>query len=361
MRPGSGSLHRRHARGLAFAFVAVAFLLTVTAHPVAANANAYTITALVSDNGVPGTTVDANLVNAWGLAAGPSTPWWVADNGADASTLYQANGTKLALVVSVTSAPTGVVFNGNASSFPVGSTNAGARFIFSTESGAILGWAGALGSVAQIKVDSSSAGAIYKALAIATTASGAQIYATDFHNGRVDVFDHAWNPVVSHGGFLDAALPGGYAPFGIQTIGSRIFVTFAKQGAGADELHGMSLGFVDAFDTDGSLVARVATRGVLNAPWGLAMAPDSFGAFGGDLLVGNFGDGHINAYRELYPGRFVYMGFLRMPNGSAVAIDGLWAIQFGHGAPNNGPVDTLFFTAGPNDEADGLFGSITAA
>ena len=354
------SVRLNTAGRVAFALAAGLFLVSLAPTAAAASPNAYTVTALVSNNGVPGTTVDTQLLNGWGLVAGPTTPWWVSDNGADVSTLYAANGTKVALVVSVEGAPTGVVFNGNTSSFPVGTTNAAARFIFATESGTIAGWTQALGTVAEVKVDASSAGAIYKGLAIATTTSGPQLYATDFHNARVDVFNRTWMPVTTSGGFMDPMLPAGYAPFGIQTIGTRIFVTFAKQGPGADEFDGVSLGFVDAFDADGNLLARVAQRGMLNAPWGLAMAPDSFGVFGGDLLVGNFGDGRINAYRELPNGRFVYQGALQDGTGQMITIEGLWALQFGHGALNNGPVDTLFFTAGPSGEADGLFGSITA-
>ena len=168
--------------------------------------------------------------------------------------------------------------------------------------------------------------------------------------------------VTPAGGFVDPKIPSGYAPFGIQTIGTRIFVTFAKQGAGAkDEIDGQGLGFVDAFDTDGNLLVRVAQHGLLNAPWGLALAPASFGRFGGDLLIGNFGDGHVNAYQETPDGTFELIGALRTTDGRKLVIDGLWALQFGHGTVNNGPVDTLFFTAGPNDESDGLFGTITAA
>jgi uncharacterized protein (TIGR03118 family) len=165
------------------------------------------------------------------------------------------------------------------------------------------------------------------------------------------------------GGFVDPKLPAGYAPFGIQTIGDRIFVTFAKQGAECcDEQAGQGLGFVDAFDVNGNLLVRVAQRGQLNAPWGIAMAPATFGAFGGDLLVGNFGDGHINAYQEFPDGTWELVGMLRTAaDGKKLAIDGLWALEFGHGTTNNGPLDTLFFTAGPNDESDGLFGTITAA
>src|SRR5437867_3635150 len=273
-----------------------------------------------------------------------------------------ATGVKRNLNVSVDGAPTGIVFNGASTSFRVGPSNAGAVFIFATEGGTIAGWNPSLGTAAEVKVDSSGAGAIYKGLAIATTATGPQLYATDFHNARVDVFDATWAAVQTAGGFVDPTIPAGYAPFGIQTIGTRIFVTFAKQGLGAkDEIDGQGLGFVDAFDSDGNLVARVAQHGQLNAPWGLALAPASFGRFGGDLLVGNFGDGHVNAYQEISDGTFELIGALRTADGRKLAIDGLWALQFGHGTVNNGPVDTLFFTAGPNDEADGLFGTITAA
>ena len=180
--------------------------------------------------------------------------------------------------------------------------------------------------------------------------------------GGIDVFNATWAAVTPTGGFVDPKIPAGYAPFGIQTIGARIFVTFAKQGPGAkDEIDGQGLGFVDAFDTDGNLLVRVAQRGQLNAPWGLALAPASFGRFGGDLLVGNFGDGHVNAYQELPDGTFELIGALRTADGRKLVIDGLWALQFGHGTVNNGPIDTLFFTAGPDGEADGLFGTITAA
>ena len=340
---------------------AVLALVAVPASAVAVPGT-YTVKALVSNNGVPGTTVDARLQNAWGLVAGPGTPWWVSDNGADFSTLYNATGVKRNLNVSVDGGPTGIVFNGDSTSFRAGPSNAGALFIFATEGGTIAGWNPSLGTAAGVKVDSSGAGAIYKGLAIATTATGPQLYATDFHNARVDVFDATWAAVQTAGGFVDPTIPAGYAPFGIQTIGTRIFVTFAKQGLGAkDEIDGQGLGFVDAFDSDGNLVARVAQHGQLNAPWGLALAPASFGRFGGDLLVGNFGDGHVNAYQEISDGTFELIGALRTADGRKLAIDGLWALQFGHGTVNNGPINTLFFTAGPNDEADGLFGTITPA
>jgi uncharacterized protein (TIGR03118 family) len=306
---------------------------------------------------VPGAAdrVDANLVNAWGLSAGPTSPWWVADNGTDVSTLYNAVGTPLPLVVSVPGAPTGTVFNGTAG-FPVAGKPA--TFIFDTEDGTILGWNG--GSAATVEADGSAAGAVFKGLAIATPPAGPRIYATDFHNGVVDVFDAAWQPV-RHAGFVDPLMPRHFAPFGIQAIGDRIVVSYAKQQAGSDdEAHGQGLGIVDAFDTSGHLLARVAQFGRLNAPWGLAVAPPNFGRFSGDLLVGNFGDGRINAYHERFGRRFVPAGQLRAAAGQPVAIDGLWALEFGHGAANNGPTDMLFFTAGPDDEQNGLFGSIRA-
>jgi len=328
----------------------------------AAEANAYTVTALVSNYGA-GTTVDPHLVNAWGLVAGPTTPWWVNAADADKSLLYNAAGAKQALEVTVAGGPTGIVFNGDSTAFPVGATNVAARFIFATESGTIAGWAGALGTTAQVKADSSETGASYKGLAIVTTSRGPVLYAANFANARVDAFDRTWSPVWPIGGFVDPTLPAGYAPFGIQTIGSRVFVAFAKMGEPEDgaveERAGQGLGIVDAFDVDGNFLVRIAQHGQLNAPWGLAMAPADFGRFSGDLLVGNFGDGQINAYEEMPNGHFEYRGVLRTNGGQPVMIDGLWALEFGNGAANNGPTNTLFFTAGPNGEEDGLFGAIT--
>jgi uncharacterized protein (TIGR03118 family) len=336
--------------------IAIAAPASASASAQPPGAREYVVHDLVSNVAGVADHTDPNLVNAWGLTAGPTTPWWVSDNGSDLSTLYNAAGTPLPLVVSVPGAPTGTVFNGTPGSFLVGSSNA--AFIFATEGGTILGWNG--GPAATVEVDRSAAGAVFKGLAIAQAPSGPRIYATDFHNGAVDVFDSAWQPV-PQAGFVDPLLPRHFAPFGIQTIGDRIFVTYAEQQAGSnDEAHGQGLGIVDAFDTSGRLVARVAQFGDLNAPWGLAWAPATFGRFAGDLLVGNFGDGRITAYREAFH-RFVPAGQLRSAAGGKLTIDGLWALEFGHGAANNGPADTLFFTAGPDDEQNGLFGSIRAA
>ena len=333
----------------------LAIVLAVSLRPAPAAAGAdkeYSVHPLVSNVAGAAPRTDPNLVNAWGLVAGPATPWWVADNGTSLSTLYRADGSIVPLVVQVPVHPTGAVF---------WAAGVRARFVFDTEAGQVRGWLPAQGNQTIVLADRSAVGAIYKGLALATTAAGDRFYATDFHNGRVDVFDSSFNLVTGAGAFVDPDLPSGYAPFGIQTIGSRVFVTYAKQGPDAvDEIHGQGKGFVDVYDTSGLLLARVAQHGQLNAPWGLALAPADFGRFSGDLLVGNFGDGQINAYEEMANGKFEHRGELRGTDGRSLSIDGLWALQFGHGTVNNGPTNTLFFTAGPTDETDGLFGSITA-
>ena len=345
-----------NGRRVLFALAVVFGVAIVAASPLsAAERNAYTVTPLVSDQPGVAPNTDPNLVNAWGLASSPTSPWWVSDNETNVSTLYRgSDGLPQALVVSVDGGPTGVVFNGTAGFvLPTGGV---ARFIFDSEDGKVRAWNGAQGTTAIVVADQSGAEADYKGLAIADTAAGQRLYAADFHNARVDVFDGSFG-LVPDSGFVDPSLPSGYAPFGIQTIGDRVFVSYAKQDADAeDEVAGHGKGFVDAYDTEGNLVARVAQHGQLNAPWGLALAPDSFGRFAGDLLIGNFGDGQINAYAE-HNGHFTHQGELRDESGKSLSIDGLWALEFGQGG-NNGPAGTLFFTAGPDEETHGLFGQI---
>jgi uncharacterized protein (TIGR03118 family) len=338
--------------------IALAFVLGVAIVAVsplrAAERNSYTVVPLVSDQPGLAPQTDPNLVNAWGLTSSATSPWWVSDNGTDKSTLYRgSDGQPQGLVVDVHNAPTGTVFNSTTGfALPSGGI---ARFLFDTEEGKVLGWNPAQGTNSVVVADLGD-GAIYKGLAIANTAAGPRLYAADFHNARVDVFDGSFNLVP--GGFVDPALPSGYAPFGIQTIGDRVFVSYAKQDADAeDEIAGQGKGFVDAYDTAGNLLSRVAQHGQLNAPWGLALAPDTFGRFAGDLLVGNFGDGEINAFEEHGNGHFHHRGELRDSSGKSLSIDGLWALEFGQGG-NNGPAGTLFFTAGPDDETHGLFGQI---
>jgi uncharacterized protein (TIGR03118 family) len=322
-----------------FAAIAVAAAL-------AAATNSYSAHQLVDQAS------DPSLVNGWGLSAGPTTPWWVSDNGTDVSTLYQGSGTKAALTVSVPGGPTGTVFNGDATAF------GGARFLFATEGGQILGWAPG-SQAATVRADLSSQGAIFKGLAILD----GRLYATDFHNGKVDVFDASFRPVQTSGGFADRQVPKGYAPFGIQALGGNVFVTYAPQDAQRhDELDQPGHGVVAEFTPDGALVATVAKKGgkhaPLNGPWGLAMAPQGFGVFAGDLLVGNFGDGRISAYAQV-GNRWVYKGPLRRGDGTILTIDGLWAIAFGNGAAA-GPATSLYYAAGPNDEKGGAFGVVTA-
>ena len=340
---------------IAVAMLAVAAAVLAAATP-AAEKNAYVQHNLVSDGFLPADHTDSHLVNAWGLTSLPGSPWWVADNGTDVSTLYTADGTPRPLVVSVPNAPTGAVSN-TGPSFVVGSGPA--LFLFATEEGKLLGWNMSLGTTAQVAVDKSGEDAVFKGLAIA----GDRLYATDFHNGKVDVFDGSFGDVNTPGAFVDPSIPAGYAPFGIQNVGGDIFVTYAKQDADRhDDVAGQGLGLVDEFDASGALLGRVATHGQLNSPWGLALAPASFGRFGGDLLVGNFGDGRILAFHQMANGSYKAAGVLWNSHGKVLSIDGLWALQFGKGAiANNGPTDTLFFTAGPAGESHGLFGTIRAA
>lgn len=341
-------------------------LLAVGAAPAAPPGNHYTITPLASD--VPGLApaTDSNLQNTWGLARSASSPWWIANNATASTSLYTGAGVRVDIgglpAQGVPGDPTGAVFSGIAGQFQVGTTASPttlgtSNFIFDSEDGTISAWRGPTAALVTVPA---SSGAVFKGLAISNGPSGPRLYATDFANGRVDVFDGSWNLLNLPGAFVDPMLPKHYAPFGIQTIGDRVFVTYGKQQAGStDEADGRGLGIVDVYDLDGNFLGRVAQHGQLNAPWGLAMAPASFGRFGGDLLVGNFGDGQINAYAQLPNGRFEHRGTLRI-NHRKLSIDGLWALEFGNSGANGDP-QTLFFTAGLNGEADGLFGTITPA
>ena len=354
---------RKHPRWLIAAPLALALLMASAVAGNAAGANIYKVTNLVSDQPGEASHLDPNLVNAWGLAASPTSPWWVADNGTDVSTLYNGNtGDPVPLVVQVEGAPTGLVFNGCGSFVVSDGMNSGpSRFMFDTESGTIRGWNPGVpppppSMQSFVVADRSDVEAIYKGLAIATSGTGGLLYAADFHNARVDVFDGAFTPVTAPGSFVDPGLPGGFAPFGIQNLQGRIYVAYAKQDADAeDEVAGEGLGFVSVFDTAGHFLARVASGEPLNAPWGLAIAPAGFGRFSGNLLVGNFGDGRINAYDLA---TFEPRGHLKTANHKPLVIDGLWGIAFGNGAAA-GPTTTLYFAAGPDDEEHGLFGSVT--
>jgi uncharacterized protein (TIGR03118 family) len=337
--------------------------------------------------------LDPHLVNPWGVAKSPASPFWVADNNAGVSTLYSVAGGNLTIVPSVfsipgpgdplnrTGTPTGAVFNIglNAQGFKIAGVDrnqkaaaAPAIFLFATEDGTIVGWnpninpAGfeqsLVGTYGIVAVDNSANptaadGAVYKGLAIAADAVGNTfLYATNFRAGTVDVYDVSFKPVhLPPGAFMDPHLPHGYAPFNIVVSGGRLFVTYAKQDAAKhDDVAGPAHGLVDIFDLDGHMVARFAQHAHLNSPWGVVQAPASFGEFAGAILIGNFGDGRIHAFD---PDTGAFLGTVTNSLGQEILIDGLWSLTVGNGQ-NGGDTNTIYFTAGPNGEKDGLFGSL---
>ena len=354
-----------------YAVPRLALALSLSAVPLAqAVDNVYRQHNLVSDGAVQADFTDTNLVNAWGIAFNPTGVVWVADNGSGVSTLYDGTGLAMSLVAHIPSAannqeganPTGIVFNGT-KDFVISAngTKASAAFIFASEDGSISAWAPGLDPSpppqqhAFQQVDNSKFGAVYKGLTLGADGTRSLLYATDFHNNKIDVFDGSFAPVNLPGAFKDPQLPAGFAPFGIKNFGGNIYVTYAKQDkVKHDDVAGPGNGFVDVFDPKGNLLQRVVTRGNLNSPWGIAVAPAGFGKFSNRLLVGNFGDGRINAY-DLVSGEFV--GRLHGSDGKSLQIQGLWSIGFGNGYVSQ-PVNTLFFAAGPGDEAHGLYGRI---
>jgi uncharacterized protein (TIGR03118 family) len=354
-------------------------VMVAAAGPAAAHPVGFNQVNLVSD--VPGVAplTDPDLVNAWGLAASPGTdqaagsPLWVSDNGTDKTTLYTgASSTsvnKAGLVVTISSgAPTGQVFNTDPSGFVVHDAtghSGPAAFIFASENGGIDGWnpgVGVTGTPPSTVTESpviNGANAVYKGLAIAQASDGhTYLYAANFRSGRVEAYDDTFTPVQLPGGlFVDPRIPAGYAPFNVQELAGKLYVTYAKQDATLhDDVAGAGHGFVDVFSNDGAFLRRLVTRGVLNSPWGLALAPAGFGRFSGALLVGNFGNGQINAFD---PNTGARLGALRDASGRSIVIDGLWALRFGNG--NAAKTNELLFSAGPNNESHGLLGKIVAA
>jgi len=352
--------------------LACAALLGATALlPVAATAAspyAFKQTNLVSDQAGKALATDPNLINPWGVAFVPGGAFWISDNGNGLSTLYTGTGGVIPAVFKVPApagqttpaSPTGIVINVTGG-FLVPGTKLPAAFIFSTEDGTISAWAGGLTTNpldAVLAVDNSAGGtgAVYKGLEFGTTAAGNFIYATNFRAGTIDVFDSTFAPANSKllGTFTDPAIQKGYAPFGIRNINGNLFVTYAKQDASKhDDVAGPGHGYVDVFDTDGRLLQHFAAGGFLDSPWGIALAPQGFGALSDHILIGNFGSGAVNAYD--LTGKFA--GPVADKNGRPIVIQGLWGLYFG-GAAAASP-ETLFFTAGPGHETHGLFGTIT--
>jgi uncharacterized protein (TIGR03118 family) len=352
--------------------------------------NAYAIMRLVSDVAGQAAVQDPVLQNAWGVAFTPAgSPFWVNDNVTGCSTLYAGDGTTVPLQVSIPlpgnvvptgscrpvdpknpssptpAAPTGIVWNPS-SAFLVPGTKSPAAFIFATEDGTLSAWAGGLSPAndAVLAVDNSTSpnaanGAVYKALVVGVNAKGVFLFATNFRAGTIDVFgptgpNGLFTAATTDGKFADPEIPAGYAPFGIQNIDGDLFVTYAQQNAQKhDDVAGVGHGFVDVFDTDGHLLRRFASGGLLNSPWAVARASYALGRFSGEILVGNFGDGRINVFDKR--GRFIDQ--LDGPDGKALVIDGLWTLTLGGGRTSAS--DTLYFTAGPSGETHGLFGTIT--
>jgi uncharacterized protein (TIGR03118 family) len=318
-------------------------------------------TNIVADQKGVAEATDPKLINAWGLAFNPAGAAWVNANGSGLSQVYNEAGKVLLSVtiptpkdVAPPSSPTGQVFN-------PGDLFMGDRFISVTEQGLVTGWQPSLEVTAATRADNSGIHSIYKGVTIAQSGQHSRLYATDFHNARVDVFDDKYQPLGDCQGFMDDQIPTGYAPFNIVSHENLLYVTYAKQDEDKeDDVKGPGNGFVDVFDPDGRLLDRLIAHGALNAPWGLAFAPSDFGRASNKLLVGNFGDGRINAYTLSTQDKNLVAAF-DGPLGDARArplvIDGLWALQFGPGA-GGFETDEIYFTAGPNDEKNGIFGEL---
>jgi uncharacterized protein (TIGR03118 family) len=337
--------------------------------PAPAALSAFSATNVVADSAAAAAHVDPNLVNGWGIAFNPTGFVWVANQGSATSTLYDGRGNPQTLVVSVpagaggSAGPAGIVYNGT-QDFRVSAGAAGgvAAFIFAGTGGTLSGWSPAVDRTHAITTVDTAAGgagataAAYTGLALAGYKGINYLYAADFRNGRIDVYDPAWKKTVLPGGaFTDSALPAGYAPYGIQAIGNQLYVTYAQHAAGGPGAsRAAGLGLVNVFDPGGALVKRFATGGVLNAPWGIALAPANFGSAAGKLLVGNFGDGRINVFD---PASGALVGVLAKADKTPIAIDGLWGIAFGNGI-NEQPANTLFYAAGPANETHGAYGRI---
>ncbi|WP_425954943.1 TIGR03118 family protein [Xylanimonas sp. McL0601] len=315
---------------------------------------------LVSDQPGVAALTDPDLVNPWGMSHGPTTPLWVSDNGTDLSTLYRTDQppapvtkvTAVRVAIPGGGAPTGQVFNGG-TSFIVPGTGMPARFIFAGEDGDLSAWNGGASAVLVAHVK----GAIYKGLALVQGSYGPRLLAANFHDNRIDVFDTSFNRVHTTHAFHDRFLPKGYAPFNVAEFNGKVFVTYAKQDANReDDVAGPGHGFIDVFTTSGRFVDRFATHGVLNSPWGMAIAPASFGKLAGKLLVGNFGNGRIHAF-DLRTGAM--LGALRDRHGRVLSIDGLWGLTPGYSVA--GGTNSVLFTAGPDDEQHGLLGYLRPA
>ena len=310
----------------------------------------YHVVPLVSDQQGVAPNTDPNLVNPWGIAEAPGNPLWVSDNGTNLSTLYDPkSGAINPLVVKMSAdAPTGAAFVPPGTGFPISESGKkdDSIFVFDTESGAILGWSNNVDvNKAVVAVDNSAKGSAYKGLAF--DPKDVLLFAADFVNNQVQVYDKKWNRVRT---FTDPSLPKHFAPFNVAWLNGELYVAFAKRARGSiDEVDGKGLGYIDTFDAKGHLLQHLIANGDLNAPWGMLIGPPKFGKFAGDLLVGNFGDGRIHAYN---PNTGEFKGKLTTSSDKTLVIDGLWSLAPG---PND---ESVIFSAGPDDEKHGLLGQI---
>jgi uncharacterized protein (TIGR03118 family) len=327
----------------------------------------YTRTDLTANTPATAPITDPNLVNAWGLSRSSGSPWWISDNGTGLSTLYNQTGAPQSLVVTIPppsgqsgpSTPTGTVFN-YTSEFLIPNTQAKSVFIFVTEDGTISGWNPTVSATQAVIAVDRSGQAIYKGCAIAQTKQGPRLFATNFQSGKVEAYDSKFKRI-NLGSSAFSSGSSAFVPFNIQNVGGNLVVTFAKKIDGnEDESHGPGLGRVIVFDVHGHELLSLQKGSWMNAPWGVALAPSDFGAFSHRLLIGNFGDGIINAFNAV-SGKFE--GPLLDANNKPhpIVIDGLWAISFGGGNSNSGALNELYFTSGPNDEGNGLFGKLMVA
>ncbi len=324
------------------------FAFNLATYP--AHAQFYCQTNLVSDLPNLAQKQDPDLVNPWGISLSSGSFFWVSDNGTGKSTLYDGNGVKQSLIVTIPGGiPTGTVFNSSPDFVIHNGANSGSsKFLFAGEDGTISGWNNTVNlNQAIVFIDKSGTGAKYKGITIANVNSQNFLYVANFTQSRIDVFDTNSNPVSIPDGFVDPNLPSGYSPFNIQNLGGKLYVAYAQlDPASGDEVAGVGKGFVDVFDPNGLLVHRLVSRIGLNAPWGLALAPANFGKFSNKLLVGNFGNGHIQAYD---PETGTFLGRLHSDPSHLITVEGLWGIVFGNNA-NAGSSNTLFFAAGINGE-----------
>ena len=353
---------RLDGRKMFGAILVMALMISLTG---LASAASYKGKILTADTAGIAPNTDPNLVNPWGISFSATGPFWTSDNNTGLSTVYNTSGAIQPIVVTipgvggaVVGTPTGTVFNATTDFVVTQGTKSGpAFFLFDSEDGSITGWNPSVNATAAVVAkDNSGAGAIYKGMEIANNGTGNFLYVANFFSAKIEVYDKNFNLTNLAGSFTDPQLPAGFAPHNIRLLNGQLWVLYAKQNAQkTDPVFGPGLGLVDVFDVNGNFVKRFTSRGKLNAPWAIALAPSTFGTFANDIIVGNLGDGRMTAYD---PNTGAALGQLSGSNGVPLKISGLWALTFGTGG-QGGLTNVLYFTAGPNAYQHGWFGSIS--